>query len=270
MASTATISLTPIPFHSKVDNFRIWKLKFESYLLSLNLQDEIKNVKSENERNRDRVKVLMLLSLDQSTLLSVPDLQSCSPHQLLNHLTETHQRTTTASKFHLKSKLLKEQLQPNDSITDLIKRINETAEQLKTIASAPSDDDLLFTLINALSSRPEYNAISTALSVTDSLTFAKACQSVLDYEVSHPTERTDHVNFVKFPKSDTHCNYCKRSGHSIDDCDFKNKRCFKCHKRGHQAKECTESEKAEFKETQSNSNRLSYAGTVVDRPMFTI
>jgi len=48
------LQLNTIPFNSKVDQFRIWKLKVESYLDSLGFTDEISNAKSSSDSEKGK------------------------------------------------------------------------------------------------------------------------------------------------------------------------------------------------------------------------
>ena len=52
--SSVQLQLNTIPFNSKVDQFRIWKLKVESYLDSLGFTDEISSTKSNSESDRNK------------------------------------------------------------------------------------------------------------------------------------------------------------------------------------------------------------------------
>ncbi len=67
--TSVQFQLNTIPFNSKVDQFRIWKLKVESYLESLGFTDEISKAKSSSDSDKSKkVKSFLILSIGDETL----------------------------------------------------------------------------------------------------------------------------------------------------------------------------------------------------------
>lgn len=230
-----SISMHGIPFNSKTDNYRIWKLKFIAHISLWKLDNGITEVKADTQSAKT-VKALLLMSLDQVVLSMMPNLDKSTPFEILKCLSAIYERTSKQSIYHLKSKLMNEKLKRNDTVNQLIQRINETTEQLRLIQSTPTDDELLITLLNSLISNEQYESIRIALTVNDTITYFKACQCLLDYESTLNKDRpTEYVNHVG--KGYT-CTHCKKIGHDTEDCDFLLKRCFKCHKTGHRVDDC--------------------------------
>src|SRR4051812_20532193 len=85
---TSSIQLSNIPFNSKTDQFRLWRIKVEAYLKStklyIELLDQTKEESSEatisistshrNENNNQKVKSFLLLSVDDLTLSTLTDI----------------------------------------------------------------------------------------------------------------------------------------------------------------------------------------------------
>ncbi len=255
------LTIVAIPFNSDKGNYRIWKLKLESYLTSLNLIDEIKDGKSENQIMREKVKSLILMSLDDATLALIPNLNICSPYEMLKCISETYERKSTSSMNNLRSSLMNMKLQHGEKVSELIKRIKEINEQMKVLNIEPSESDLIYSLFNAIQYSSRYDQIRTALSVSDNLTFNKACQSLLDHQIfieSHSPSLNfkENANSVS---SNIICTYCRKPGHTIKKCDRKNKTCFKCHKTGHSAHQCLEAvSESKKSETESDHSMCVY------------
>src|SRR4051812_28921649 len=86
---TPSIQLTNIPFNSKTDQFRLWRLKVEAYLDSTDLFDELidqtkkesteasipSSTKHPNDKNNRKVKSFLLLSIDDLTLSALTDIE---------------------------------------------------------------------------------------------------------------------------------------------------------------------------------------------------
>src|SRR5690242_4665181 len=104
--------------------------------------------------------------------------------------------------------------------------------------------------------------LSVVLKNQDGLTFAKACQRVLDREVEKSISseaKGDTVNYVNKSKHTfneknkskfNYCNWCKKKGHNYDNCDRRLKRCHLCHQTGHFAKSC----KVNYNKDKNNYN----------------
>lgn len=278
----AQAQLNVISFNSKLEQFRVWKLKVESYLDSLGLENEITSVKTEsNERNK-KVKAFLILSIDTETLSLLSKVKESTAHEVWKQMCEHHERDSTASRLQLKTLLLTDKLRSNEKVNDFISRIIKVSEQLKMIGKAADDEDLLLCLLRGISFNPDYAMISTILKNQDGMTFAKACHRVQDNEVERSMlfeSKCDSVNYVhKTPKhkfneknqlKGNYCNYCKKKGHKYEDCDRRLKRCHKCHKPGHYAKDCKYSNIDQNNINTSNSNisnqssdRNSFVGSV--------
>ena len=74
--------LTAIPFNPKIEQFRLWKLKVQSYLKSFHLSDEIDAEKPADTDKNIKVKTFLLLSIDSETLSSLTNLEDVTAHIL--------------------------------------------------------------------------------------------------------------------------------------------------------------------------------------------
>ncbi len=267
-------------FDPKVEPFRVWKFKVESYLDSLGLEGELSSdgtlvsttttstseVKDEKDKDKPvkvelvnknnkkvrvflqfsiEVKILELLSIDHSTTAS----------QLWRQICEYYERdNTTSSRINLKSQLYNDRLKSNEKVIDYTSRITKVAEQLRLMNQTISDEDLLVHLFQGVSANYRYETIITVLKQKDDLTFNKACRALEDHEVQlnmKSMTKGESVNYVnkepkhkfnneKFQSNGKYCNWCKKKGHKYDECNIRLKRCHKCHKTGHFAKDCKE------------------------------
>jgi Reverse transcriptase (RNA-dependent DNA polymerase)/gag-polypeptide of LTR copia-type/GAG-pre-integrase domain/Integrase core domain len=251
MTSSAQLQLNTIPFNSKVDQFRIWKLKVESYLDSLGFTDEINGIKSclDSDRNK-KVKSFLLLSIGDETLSVLTKVKESTSNDLWKQLCEYHERSSTMSRLQLKSQLLTERLRPSEKVNEFISRIVRISEQLKLCGKPADEEDLLLCLLRGISANSDYEMISVVLKNQDGLSFAKACQRVLDREVEldiSSDAKGDTANYVNKPKhtfnekhksNGNYCQWCKKKGHNYENCDRRLKRCHLCHQTGHFAKDC--------------------------------
>ena len=74
--------LTAIPFNPKIEQFRLWKLKMQSYLKSSHLSDEIDAKKTADTDKDIKLKTFLLLSIDSETLSSLTNLEDATAHVL--------------------------------------------------------------------------------------------------------------------------------------------------------------------------------------------
>ncbi len=252
--STPTVvQLIIIPLKSKLDQFRLWKVKVETYLDSLGVAAELTKVKSEkvNSDLNKKVKSFLLLSVDMDALSILSNIKDSSASEIWAQLCSHHERDSTASRLQLKSLLLSDKLRPNEKINEFICRIINTVERLQMIGKPPDDEDKLFCLLNGIKSNPEFGMISEILKSSENMTFDKACHRLQDREVEAFTKlsvKNDSVNYVnkqnKYSLSFNEnsqsktifCNYCKKKGHKYENCDKRLKRCHRCHKTSHQIK----------------------------------
>ena len=197
------LQLNANPFNSKIDQFRICKLKVLSYLDSLGFSDELTGIKvaetdTEIERSK-KLKSFLILSNDNETLSLLSSVEKLSANELWKQLFEHHERDSTMSRLQLKSMLLTEKLKSSERINEFISRIIKISEQMKLTGKAAEDEDLLLCLLRGISSNPEYEMISEILKNQDELTFIKACHRVQDREVEKnkfSQNKSERVNFV--------------------------------------------------------------------------
>jgi|SRR5690242_17926962 len=112
--------LNVIPFNSKVEQFRVWKLKVESYLDSLGLENEITSVKTESDERNKKVKAFLILSIDTETLSLLSKVKESTAHDVWKQMCEHHERDSTASRLQLKTLLLTDKLRSNEKVNDFI------------------------------------------------------------------------------------------------------------------------------------------------------
>jgi gag-polypeptide of LTR copia-type len=219
----STAQLTIIPFNSKRDTFRIWKIKVVSYLKSAKLysvlinesiindqstalnESTVKsvNVKSSNESTADqsikseselsasqtsmdeRVKCFLIMCLDDELLSVLHNIsdESTTAIDIWNQLIQRFERQSTMSKYYLKSKLMNMRMQSGDSVNDFINRIIDISQQLSAVNCKPDDVDLLYCLLNGISVNENLRSVAQMLPLMDNITFVKACDAVMDTEL---------------------------------------------------------------------------------------
>jgi hypothetical protein len=223
MMSTSTAQLTIIPFNSKRDSFRIWKIKVISYLKSLKLYGVLVNesisndqsttlnestvksvnvksssestaaqtVKSESESSasqtimNEKVKCFLIMCLDDQLLAVIQNLsdESTTASDIWNQLTQRFERQSNMSKYYLKSKLMNMKMKSNESVNDFINRIIDVSQQLSAMNCQADDVDLLYSLLNGIAVNDELTMVAQMLPLMDNMTFVKACDAVIDSEL---------------------------------------------------------------------------------------
>lgn len=263
---SSSIQLTLIPFNTKVDVFRLWKMQVVTYLKSLNLYNELiekdeteDEIKLKTDSTTDlpsldnwKVKSFLLLSIGRETLSLLHNVadDSTTAQSIWKQLIRRFENKSNASKFYLRSQLMTMQIKTNERIQDYIARIIKLSEELESIDHKLPDDDLLFTLLKGIQNT-EYKNIASTLLLLDNITFDKAVKHILDIEVQQKSSETSHksdlVNYVNKLNNNlkrtnlvkvNQCKFCKRTNHNYENCDRRLKRCLNCHKEGHFARDC--------------------------------
>jgi hypothetical protein len=237
-------------FNPKVDSFSAWKVKFTVYAEMIGIESMFKIPTTKDEKtNADidrKAKLALLLSLDNDSIMMLRDVETSDASNLWMQLLQQYERKSAAAAFHLKMQMMNESLNSNESINNLITRINALAQQRKLIDDPVSDSDLLFYLIKSVILDKRFSNVASTMNMVPNMNYDTACNSLRDHEITLPL--MSHVQSASTISNDQTsalvnyvsnvCQFCHKPGHTIEKCDYKNKTCFKCHKSGHKASNC--------------------------------
>jgi hypothetical protein len=251
--ATPAMSLpSQVCYNPKVDSFSTWKVKWKVFAETVGISAMFQDESQVDLKIDKKAKMYLILSLDNDSLLLLRDVETSSASNLWKQLTDYYERNSAASLFNLKMQLSREELKPNESVTNLINRINVLSQQRKLFGDPVSDSDLIFYLIKGVGIDKRFESVASMLTMIPNMTYTNACASLQDHELNLPLLKSiaatsdPTAGLVNYVSKSNVCSFCMKSGHDIEKCDYKNKTCFKCHRVGHKAVDCKFNSKDEI------------------------
>lgn len=264
-------------------NFHLWKFKIQMILEEKDLWDivsgdETKPEEVDNdtarrnwEKRERKAMARICLSLHDSQLMLVKNAKSAT--EAWQKLEQHYERKGLASKLFLRRRLFTAQLKEGQSIEQHINHIKEIAEELESINSPVTEDDLVLVILGSL---PEaYNNLITSL------------ESRADADLS-----LDFV-WTRLTHEETKLKEVNGSGNTAEDALFTSKmgkkygngengeekgrngrtkrnnvKCFNCNKMGHYSRDCRSPRKKEHAnpaETNDNKGHFAFATAATTR-----
>ena len=246
--------------------FNLWKFKMQMILEEKELWEVVigkDNIEDENWAKRDRkAKAIICLSLADNQLMLVKT--STSARDAWIKLQKHFEQKGLANKLFLRRKLFTMQLQDGESVEQHVNSLKEIAEELESIKSSVSEEDLVLVILGSL---PEaYNNLITSLeSRADSLDLEFLMTRLLHEERKLQEQGTVNKNqeaALYSKQKDTarssRKDYQRKRSNKANN-SFK---CYNCDKTGHYAKDCRAPKKEEAHKAEYKHKGTNFAFTV--------
>ena len=276
-SASASDKIQRIPFSGI--NFSLWRIKFSSYADSQGwlsfLETDAASLTNEKVK---KLKATLLLSLSDQVLMLFSNLRDSTPFKIFEAMKTQYEKADLASKHLLRDKLSAEKQSDGEDMSLYIGRIQSTIQRLKDIGDVISDTEILHFVFRGV--EPRYKSFVDGLRRDKDLTVASAISLLTDHQqtLKHSTRsvpQQPQINLTKsfhhkkpFRKNIKHqhgrfekkvCNYCHRSGHTIDTCyKLINQNKFKESKANSEAKDVKPKENFSFMLTSASSRQSGW------------
>uniref|UniRef100_A0A0K0FQ44 Retrovirus-related Pol polyprotein from transposon TNT 1-94 n=1 Tax=Strongyloides venezuelensis TaxID=75913 RepID=A0A0K0FQ44_STRVS len=209
-----TVKGLPFVKLSGPNNFRQWKNDMETLCRMVNVNfDEMEKLSSHNKDV-----MLRLLNLFIDTDLRNELLDFSSPDELIEEVTAKYSSTSLITRIKLQKSLYQLSKEPEESMVDLISRLNTLCRSLKGMNVVISEKDKIIILLGALPDK--YESFISSISEKDSYNTISQRLKALDELPSSKVEVEQSV-FYSNKHSLIICRNCGGKGHTFKQCPSK-------------------------------------------------
>jgi len=139
--------------------------------------------------------LLRVLPDDQLMLVASAGIVEEDTHAVWSFLKSTHQRTTTATRFHTRSLLQSSRLEKGERIDTYLARIKDLERRLKSMGSKVLEDELIHAVLKGLP--PAWSSVVEAIEGMESVTWKYVVDRLRDTENKRRIAKEETAHFVR-------------------------------------------------------------------------
>ena len=222
-----------------------------------------------------KLKHILMCSINFETIsLLGLDTDIATAQEIWSALVAFKERKSTTARQTSKAEFLSMK-QDNLSIAQWISKINNQTIKMKQQDLKVDDEDKVFVLTAGL--RSEFVPFADNFTLLINPSFMDLCEKLISYEEelnrrkksNDSFNKNDIVNYApnknsmnknqsKDSTNVSSCVFCKRKGHVMQDCMFKNKQCFNCKSSDHRVADCPHPNKMKSRNKDRNNSSSVY------------